>query len=209
MLTHELKTPLSVVSLALGGSATSRPQMRERALRAVNAMQAVIDRCAQIARFDHVHPSGDESPILREIDAQVVLREAMAAQEHADLIDVEPPPAMLTCKADRQLLAIVLSNLLDNAIKYAPPGSRVRVSINVAAFRGRSGMAICVSNPVGRAGRPDVNHLFEKYHRGAHARHRSGSGLGLYLSHRLAKRMDGHLSLLDGEDVRFELWLPN
>jgi signal transduction histidine kinase len=208
MLTHELKTPLSVVSLALGGSGITRPQMRERALRSVSAMQAVIDRCAQIARFDYAHPGGDDRLLHREIDATLALRDVVAMQKDAENVDIEAPPGMLTCRADRQLLLLVLGNLLDNALKYTPPGMRVMASVRAVVHAGRPGVAFCVSNPVGRAGRPDVDHLFEKYHRGAHARYRSGSGLGLYLCHRLATRMDGELSLLEGEDVRFELRLP-
>jgi signal transduction histidine kinase len=55
-----------------------------------------------------------------------------------------------------------------------------------------------------------VARLFEKYHRGERARHRSGSGLGLYLSRRLAYRLGGELLLRDGPDdqVCFELWVP-
>jgi two-component system sensor histidine kinase MprB len=71
-------------------------------------------------------------------------------------------------------------------------------------------VALRVTNAVGPAGRPDAAHVFDKYHRGARARHRSGSGLGLYLSQRLTSRLGGALSLCapEGDEVAFELWLP-
>jgi len=68
-----------------------------------------------------------------------------------------------------------------------------------------------VFNQVGPAGLPDIDRLFEKYHRGARARHRSGSGLGLYLSKRLADRLGGRLSFLEpgNTEICFEMWLPS
>ena len=53
MLTHELKTPLSIIALALGPSG-QRLQMHERATRAVRNMREVINRCAQMARLEFV-----------------------------------------------------------------------------------------------------------------------------------------------------------
>jgi signal transduction histidine kinase len=105
-------------------------------------------------------------------------------------------------------LLIIIGNLLDNALKYAPPQARVRVSMTATEQGGRRGVVISVSNPVGRAGRPDATRLFEKYYRGTHARHRSGSGPGLYLAQRLATRIGARLSLRQDDGVTFELWVP-
>lgn len=207
MLVHELKTPLSVISLALG-SDPKRPQMRDRALRSVTSMQEVIDRCAQIARFDHSPKEEGTTALPQRLDPKVVVDEAIALQPQGDQIRVEVAEQVPTCHVDRQMLLLVLNNLLDNAIKYGASDAGVTATVSPAQREGRPGVAFCVTNAVGRAGRPDAEHLFRKYHRGAHARHRSGSGLGLYLSQRLATRLGGELSLLEGEDVRFELWIP-
>ena len=207
MLTHELKTPLSVASLSLfpGGPG---PAMRERALRAVSAIQTVIDRCAQIASFDEDTQADQSRTFAQAVAPDAVLREAVALQTGAERVDLVVPTPLPVCTLDPQKLRLILSNLLDNALKYSPPESRVTVWAQ--AVQGKEGMGVAfeVANAVGRAGRPDAQRLFEKYHRGALARHRSGSGLGLYLSHRLAARLSGTLTLRETEDVRFALWIP-
>jgi signal transduction histidine kinase len=66
-----------------------------------------------------------------------------------------------------------------------------------------------VSNAPGDAGRPDPEQLFKKYWRGAGATRHAGSGLGLYLSSLIARRLGGELRYQpEMTDVRFVLWLP-
>lgn len=210
MLTHELKTPLTVVSLALG-SAGQLVSMRERAVRAVGNMRDVIDRCAQAARVDDDAARHDAQPVLQRVELDQVLAEAVGVQLQGARVDVRVAEGLPACLADRQMLLVILGNLLENALKYSPKHSRLQVSIDAVTFEGRCGVALRVSNRVGPAGRPDAAFAFNKYHRGPRARHRSGSGLGLYLSRRLAYRMGGELSLLEpaGDAVSFELWLPS
>lgn len=209
MLAHELKTPLTVVSLALG-SAGQLASMRERAVRAVGNMRDVIDRCAQAARVDDDVARHDAQPSLQPVQMDQLLAEAASAQLRGARVDRRAARGLPSCLADRQMLLVIVGNLLENALKYSPDDSRVRAALEPSAFEGRPGVALRVTNAVGPAGRPDVARLFEKYHRGERARHRSGSGLGLYLSRRLAYRLGGELLLRDGPDdqVCFELWVP-
>ena len=209
MLTHELKTPLSVVSIALG-SAGSQPQMQDRAMRAVGNMRDVIDRCAQASRLDDEMARHDAPPDLMPVELQEVVTRAVAAHLQARRVSLQADDSAPACLGDPQMLAVIVANLLDNALKYSPKDSLVQLTVASAASEGRPGVALRVTNPVGPAGRPEADRLFEKYYRGARARHRSGSGLGLYLSKRLAYRMAGELGLVDAraDEVCFELWMP-
>lgn len=213
MLTHELKTPLSVVSLAVGDAEASAT-LRERARRAVSNMGAIVDRCAQTAFFDDEFARHDAPPVLAPVHVGEVLAATVDAQGHAERVDRHVARGLPPCRADRQMVLVIVGNLVENALKYSPDHGRVRVSVKPAALEGRPGVSLRIANAVGPAGRPDVAHAFEKYHRGARARAVSGSGLGLYLSHRLAARLGGSLSLRDADsdrpdgDVEFELWLP-
>jgi two-component system sensor histidine kinase GlrK len=136
---------------------------------------------------------------------------AIAALEHADRVECCAAPELPTCLADPKMLRVIIGNLFENALKYGPPEGRVTAVVEPASREGRAGVMLRVSNAVGAAGRPDPAHLFEKYHRGVGARHGSGSGLGLYLSQRLAYRLGGlleHRPKSGDDDVVFELWLP-
>ncbi|HET6622744.1 MAG TPA: HAMP domain-containing sensor histidine kinase, partial [Candidatus Saccharimonadales bacterium] len=95
-------------------------------------------------------------------------------------------------KADADKLEEVLSNLVENAIKYTPQGS---VSVDV------SGDNELVKFSVSDTGlgipAEDIPHLFQKFYRvdSSDTREIGGTGLGLYLSRRLIESMDGHLRL--------------
>jgi two-component system, sensor histidine kinase LadS len=208
MLAHELKTPLSVVSLALG-SVGSKPSMRERAIRAVGNMRSVIDRCEQVALVDDTVVRHDASMARVPVALETIVEEVICAQLHADRVDCQFSPGLPHCLADRQMVSVIVTNLLENALRYGPPGGRVRVCVMPASRGGRQGLSLQVFNQTGPAGKPDAGRLFEKYYRSPRARFGSGSGLGLYLSQRLAGRMGGELSFRDSEadEVRFELWL--
>lgn len=210
MLTHELKTPLSVVSLALG-IAGQQPTIRERALRAVVNMREVIDRCAQAARVDDDSAQHESAPALTPVPLEEVLAEVLGAQLQAARVDVQTGHSLRDVLSDRQMLVVIVGNLVENALKYSPDESVVQASLETATFKGRAGVRLRVTNRVGVAGRPDPALVFDKYHRGPYARHRSGSGLGLYLSRRLAYRLGAELSLCpsEGQEVSFELWVPS
>jgi signal transduction histidine kinase len=209
MLTHELKTPLSVLSLALG-DAGRMPSIRARAFRAMDNMRNVIDRCAQASLVDDATGLRDTSLAIAPVNMSDLVTDAVNGQLLGDQVDCSVAVGLPACRSDRQILAVIIGNLLENALKYGPEEGRVQLSVTPNQRKDQQGVALRVTNQVGLSGRPDPSHLFEKYHRGALARRQSGSGLGLYLSHQLAVRLGAELSLHDGDtdEVCFELWLP-
>lgn len=88
---------------------------------------------------------------------------------------------------DAVLLRVILINLLDNALKYSPPGSSVTLTVDAPALAGTAGPLLTISNWPGRAGRPDPKRVFSKYYRSDGARHTTGSGQGTYLVAGLAR----------------------
>lgn len=171
-------------------------------------MKDVIDRCTQIAYFDQhaSHAALDLTP--EPIDPTSAIADAVALQASAGRVDIASTNGSSAVHTDRALLDIILANLLDNALKYSPEDARVGIRIAIAARNDFPGVLFSISPPPGRARRPDPENLFRKYCRGAHARYSSGSGLGLYLSKRLAIRLGGELEMVEGEQVTFELWIP-
>lgn len=205
MLMHELKTPLSVVLLALG-TRNNREENLQHASRAVQDMKAIIDRCVEADQLGQLTLERHPEPI----DITVLLN-TLADQIHGlhtrfVLQAQAGSPRLLT---DLQLLHIVLSNLLDNAWRYSDSTTPVSVTVSQARHEDRNGLRICVSNTPGLAGWPDAQQVFSKYYRASGAQSDSGSGLGLFLARQLVQTLGGTLSYAPTlQRVEFVLWLP-
>jgi signal transduction histidine kinase len=203
MLSHELKTPLSVIRMTLGVSRIPE-KVAARMDRAVSDIQTVVERCLQTDRLRHGRIStslADGS--VGDLLAQVV--EGCGAPQRVSVASGELP----SCRTDWQLLGTILQNLVDNALKYGGGDGLVQVGAVPAVLHGLAGIAVTVSNPPGPAGMPDPARVFMRYYREPAAHSKTGSGLGLHISAGLAELLGGALSYdpAPGE-VRFRLWVP-
>jgi signal transduction histidine kinase len=205
LLMHELKTPLAVVSLALG-TREKREENLAHAGRAVQDMKAILERCLQVDPFDELAREKTRTAV-DPVTAVAEVADPMAPL--AQRLRLMASPDLPTLHTDEQLLKIVLTNLLDNAVRYGQPHSPVEVQLEPASDGLRSGVQISVRNSPGPAGKPDADKVFSKYYRASGAQQISGSGLGLHLSQQLARTLGGSLRYLCGaEQVEFVLWLP-
>lgn len=204
MLTHELKTPLSVVSLALG-TQHNREQNLHHAGRAIQDMKSILERCVEAERLGgaelatHIE-SLDVNPIIQSLSESIP-----GLPERLEFTSLPHTPI----RTDRQLLQIVLNNLLHNATRYGDPLSPVKVSLHHLRHQGQEGIVVVVANRPGLAGWPEPEKVFKKYYRAPGALRESGSGLGLYLAQQLAQSLGGYLNYCPTDtEVQFELWLP-
>jgi two-component system sensor histidine kinase QseC len=111
------------------------------------------------------------------------LQAKAAARQLAVEVNV---PASLEIQSDPVLLRSIVTNLVDNAVEYAPPRSVVR--IRSEAQDGE--LTLCVTNPVEHLSAEDVPHLFDRFWRKDAARSSAEhSGLGLSLARALAARL--------------------
>jgi signal transduction histidine kinase len=171
MLTHEFRTSLSVIRMAIGSGVMSKKK-RSYADNAILSMDQVIERCQQVQKL----ADGELNPRQDELNLPALLKEWVAQSVEADriqldLIDLPSLPS------DEKLLKIVIGNLLDNALKYSLKGSMVRLALS----KHNGQISLEVSNVAGPAGRPDPNKVFKKYYRNEKAHGYIGSGLGLYI----------------------------
>jgi signal transduction histidine kinase len=122
-------------------------------------------------------------------------------------INIDPVPADLTVRADKDRLTQIVLNLLTNAIKFTEPGGLIALS----AEHVPRGVALRVSD-TGRGIRADrIDSIFSPFVQGGQAgEERQGVGLGLAIGRELARMMGGDLSATseEGRGSTFVLTLP-
>ena len=198
MLTHEFKTSLAVLRMAIG---TARLGSKEAAYaeQAIEGMNDVIERCGQVQALADKQISVD----LSECNLKTLLSEVIERCREPKRVVLDCEPSLIV-KSDLKLLKIIFANLIDNAIKYGAPKSPVSVVVSVNAGL----VTIAVSNQAHKDRVPDAQLVFTKYYRASWAHQQVGSGLGLYLISRLAKMLGGELRYIpQHQQVKFELCL--
>lgn len=204
MLTHELTNALATAQLAIG-SLDPRLPMRGRGYRAIESMRDIIRRCALSGEIESASPLPEPA----EINLNEILRDLCARPTAEDNVVLTVARVLPPCLTDRQLVTIILGNLLDNALKYRSEGTPVEVSASPFVRGGRAGVQVRVTNAIGERAFPDPEKLFKKYWRGSGATRHPGSGLGLYLSSLIAERLGAQLNYQpENSSVSFVLWLP-
>jgi len=201
MLAHEMKTPLSTLRMWMEAGPL-KPEVMERV---ISDMNDVIERCVQTGQLaEH-----GLKPMLQNLDLEALTRVSIRICREPERIDFASRAPKSRLRADAQMLAIVLGNLLDNACKYSPASSRIRVKLEPQTIAGRRGWLWNISNRTSVAGLPDPTKLFQKYYRGAQARRLSGSGLGLFLVKAMLDLMQGQITYAEASgEANFSVWLP-
>jgi two-component system sensor histidine kinase KdpD len=211
-LAHEFKTPLATILAVIGGIRESRrlgPEQEEMAgmiESEVSRLNRLTTRLLRTARLDReeVKPRLEPveiAPFLERVVHRYMARYQDRCVPVISRTSVEVP-------ADRQLLDLALTQLLDNAVKYSQPASTITVDIgDEEGF-----LTIIVRNEGNSIAPGERDRIFERFYRGARVRNLvSGSGLGLHVARKIAAAHGGSLNLINddrGEGVVFCLKLP-
>lgn len=203
MLSHELKTPLSVLRLATAMSLRSAP-LQQHAERAILDITTIIDRCAALFEMEQ----SASAPVAVSIDMEHELRELCARKNAAHIVIFAP--AKFAFATDRGLFRILAGNLMDNALKYGDPTSPIHIHILPRQHRRQQGVLLEFSNAPGPGGFPDPAKLFEKFYRAPAARRERGAGLGLHIVQGVSRKLGGTIEYKPSpQRIRFKLWLPH
>lgn len=191
---HELRTPLTGIIanaelLARSDTLTDEQQKRVRAAlaRSTADMRRLIDDIVDIAR-------GTEPDIEREDVAfeRVVEQVVEAARAHWPKIDFHCATNPYTGGGNDVRLAKMVSNLVDNAAKFTPPGGTVNVSL--------TGGVLTVSDNGPGIDEADLPRIFERFYRSPRSRGTSGSGLGLAMAQQIAHAHGASISVGNNPD---------
>jgi signal transduction histidine kinase len=203
MLTHEIKTPLAALRLTVG-SLLSPGKLYDHAEVAIKDIDQIIERCRQadqleqkqmMAKMEIIH-TNDMLKIIDKYSSPFV-------KTRCDVLEATP------IMTDRFIFEIVLSNLIENAKKYAPAKSDIHIEISEHSSHLGHGIDIRIQNLIGKAGAPNPDTLFKKYHREEGAHNTSGSGLGLFIIKSCVDILGGKIEYRQHPSkVEFHLWLP-
>lgn len=159
------------------------------------------------------------STIRENVDLSDAARRAagilgVRAQNREIALVLPPPDTSIIATAEFRRVLQVLINLIGNAIAYSPRGSTVTIAID-RPDEGRVSISVSDEGPgVSPEQAQKIFNKFERLGRDSDGGNDTGSGLGLYISHRLAKAMDGDLTLVSPADIgrgigaQFLLTLP-
>jgi len=116
----------------------------------------------------------------------------------------------LQLHTDPSYFQIILNNLVGNALKYSQPDSTVVIELSrLPDAQGAPKLQFAVRNTIGPWGSPDAEKVFSRYYRSDKASGVSGTGLGLWLSQKLAERLGTRIQLsLEAGQVVFWFSLP-
>jgi PAS domain S-box-containing protein len=202
MLAHELKTPLATIGMLTSAMRRGREEVN----RAIGDMRDVINRCVQVGYLTERRLI----PRHEVCDMANLVADAITSSQHSKGFDLSGCEAPVVLNGDSQMLSMIIDNMIDNACKYSPSESRVRITLTQTRHDECQGVELSVANLPGDAGWPDPARLYEKYYRSPHAQRQTGSGLGLFLASGLAKMMGGRIDYRPQDDhIHFVLWMPN
>lgn len=218
-IAHDLRTPLTRLhnrcEEALRGS-HSEPEYREALESTIEESEGLIrtfDALLMIARAE----SGQARDNMNEFDAAEVARDVgelyePLAEQKGLALEVDAPAAV-PVRGNRELVGQALANLVDNAIKYAAPGSQANGQaapvIVVKAASDSERIVLTVADGGPGIPEPMRDRVVDRFVRLEQSRSVPGSGLGLSLASAVARLHGGELKLADnGPGLKAVIELP-
>jgi two-component system sensor histidine kinase KdpD len=211
-VTHELRTPLTAIRAA-ATSLLSQPSLEESQR---HEMFAILDE--ESARLDRLIGQAVEMAQL-DTDGIEVRARPQRLQEVIDMaledcrvllrgrpVTVELPPDMPSISLDRELIRRVLRHLLENAARYSPAGSPVRIGAALEADR----LLVSITDQGQGIDDAEQAYIFDKFYRGSRQRMLHGTGMGLAIAKAILRAHGGGIDVVSHRDegATFTFWVP-
>lgn len=186
---HELRTPLAVIigdiEVALKNPRDNAEYVRvlESLKKDALHLKSIVEGLLMLSGLEMQKKQQMEPVRIDEVLWSVLEKatiEYPATQVHVDFEQMTQHESLLTIQGNRELLFVVLSNLLDNAIKFSVPQP---VGVKVGVSDSMLTMTITDSGPGIPAN--EKERVFELFYRSNHTRHIAGNGIGLYLTRQI------------------------
>lgn len=210
-IAHQTRTPLSNILLYAGLLAEKAEGEEEKRLAGqilsqTGKLEFLIQSLVKMSRLEtdmlEVVPKRQSlAPLLEDLAAAFQAK----AEEKGILLKWEEGPEIF-CVYDRKWTGEALGNILDNAVKYSPSGSRIQIRVRVFEFY------VCIQVEDEGIGirEEERAQIFGRFYRGKQVQQEDGVGVGLYLSREILKRENGYIKVRSkpGEGSVFGVYLP-
>jgi hypothetical protein len=212
-LSHDLRAPqasiLSTLELRRSDPASvSESQLVEHVERSARRTLALAEAFVTLTRADHLDPTRFQPVDLADVCREVADEVWPLCRTKNMRCDMALGEEEVWVRGERPLLVAVVLNLLDNAIKYSPAGSRVEVALR----RHEAEWQIAISDEGPGVSAADVPRLFERFRRlGREGRSTTrGAGLGLVIVDTVVRKHEGRIEVVStvGHGATFIVHLP-
>jgi signal transduction histidine kinase len=206
-IAHDLRTPLTRVRAILERGRDNARTLQDmsdttdRAIAGLDQSLAIITALLRIAEIDHSRRSAAMTAVRLEEILRAVhelyhpIAEDKAVSLRLVLHDVAGVPG------DRDLLLEAIANLVDNAVKFTPPGGAVALLL----LQGPDGPLVRIEDTGPGIGETERGAVFTRFYRSDRSRHAPGVGLGLSLVRVIMKLHEFQLTILGGPGCRIEI----
>jgi PAS domain S-box-containing protein len=215
-VSHELRTPITNIKLH-HELLEQNPEKKEiylgRLMRETDRLQMIVEHLLFLSRLHHEQVYRFAPTDLNAIAGELVADRQLLAQENDLTLVFEGTEGLPLVKADKALIARVLSILLTNAFDYTPPGGRIAVNMYLNQENGTPWIGLRIADTGLGIDGEDHKQLFERFARGKAAAELNvpGTGLGLAIAKEIVDRHGGVIEVesdgIPGKGSAFTLWL--
>jgi len=206
-LAHEFKTPLTSIKAAttsLLSSTVSDPGQREEMLTIIDEeadrLTSLVSEALHLARIEagKIHLQKEHQSVETLIGDSI---RQLEPEKNGRVVDVEIARDLPDIALDGELMLLALRQLLDNALKYSPKGSPIRIK----ALISNGMLSISVHNQGEPLSDSEQDRIFEKFYRGSRARDRvPGTGMGLAIAREIVQAHGGNIRVESSADLGTE-----
>lgn len=211
-LTHELRTPITVVRGYLEEMAEGRilpsPEIYQQLTKETKRLERLINDLQELSKVESGYLPINPQPIaLRPLLESLVQRFSDQLLEEGPIIELDYPDQLPLALADVDRTEQILVNLLGNAIRYTQKGL-----IKIKVYTKGNWLFIAVSDTGIGISEADLAHVFERFWRADRSRSRNygGTGIGLAITQRLVELQGGKIFVSSqlGKGSTFTFSLP-
>ena len=212
-ISHDLRTPLAVLtgassSLVESGERMTAEDRRALALSVFDQSREISEHVAKVLQMTRLEAHGialeRDWSSFGEIAGAVLARLAQRMERHRVLVEI--PDDLPLVRVDPALIEQALGNLLENAARHTPEGTVVRLRAQISGPE----LVVTVQDNGRGVPRSEVEHVFDKFERGAVEATGSGMGLGLAICRAIVRLHGGRAwaDLVPTGGTAFHFTLP-